>query len=221
MRPLSTRIRLFLGVSLVLSLGVDAGAHAFDLKASLPVIRAGSFFSATKDVSVRQDDSVENLSTTVPVNSGSSSSTEGASEAAVSSVVSEAPRSMSTEAPVASVSDEITPPSSSQEKATDTNEAIPAESDEEDGYPRLSAGLIVAIAFGAVAATAIPLLLCCLCGCVSCIKVDWLSGSERGTEGPGMGSARLARSSSRKSAVDCRHSECGSFHVSVDSEEHV
>lgn len=84
----------------------------------------------------------------------------------------------------------------------------------------LSTGIIVAIALGAVVATGVPLLLCCFCGCCSCINLDWLQNREDvDINGVVLGKGKNARSSGR--SVDCRNSECGSFHVidSLDDDE--
>lgn len=87
----------------------------------------------------------------------------------------------------------------------------------DDKSKGLSPGIIVAVAFGAILATALPLVLCFYCGCVSCISDKLRDRNEEDIPSEG----GMIRSSSRKSTLDCRNSECGSFHVSVDESDSV
>lgn len=108
--------------------------------------------------------------------------------------------------------------SSSETRRTSTSSKENKDKKDSEKKSGLSPGIIVAIALGAVVATALPLVLCFYCGCVTCMN-EKLRNRNDEDEAPQQ--SRMVRSSSRKSALDCRNSECGSFHVSNDDSESV
>lgn len=109
---------------------------------------------------------------------------------------------------------------SSAKKTEAKNKAEGAEKeekkDDDDGkvVGNLSAGVILAIAAGAIVVLGVPLLLCFFCGCCSWINLEWLNRTDVDYGGAVLGGKDdgVIRSASKKS-VDCRNSECNSFHV--------